>query len=75
MLLIEDDTAVATSLLDALQQSGYATSWKSSGREGVQFAQEGHPHLIILDIRLPDGSGFDFCARCASWACGSQSLC
>lgn len=61
ILLIEDDTAVATSLLDALQQSGYATTWKSSGREGVQFAQEGHPHLIILDIRLPDGSGFDFC--------------
>ncbi len=61
ILLIEDDTAVATSLLDALQQSSYTTSWKSNGREGVQFAQEGHPHLIILDIRLPDGSGFDFC--------------
>ncbi len=61
ILLIEDDTAVATSLLDALQQEGYTTHWKASGREGVQFAQENHPHLIILDIRLPDGSGFDFC--------------
>jgi DNA-binding response OmpR family regulator len=53
VLLIEDDTAVATSLLDALQQSGYATSVKSRGREGGQSAQEGHPHLNILDIRLP----------------------
>lgn len=61
ILLIEDDTAVATSLLDALQQNGYTTTWKDNGQEGVQFAQEQHPHLIILDIRLPDGSGFDFC--------------
>ena len=61
ILLIEDDTAVATSLLDALQQNGYTATWKANGREGVQFAQDTHPHLIILDIRLPDGSGFDFC--------------
>ena len=61
ILLIEDDTAVATSLLDALQQNGYTTTWKANGKEGVQFAAEQHPHLIILDIRLPDGSGFDFC--------------
>jgi DNA-binding response OmpR family regulator len=61
ILLIEDDTAVAESLLDALQQEGHKTSWKTSGRQGVQLAKTQHPHLIILDIRLPDGSGFDFC--------------
>ena len=31
--------------------------------EGVEFARIGHPHLIIMDVRLPDGSGFDFCRR------------
>lgn len=61
ILLIEDDTAVAHSLLDALTESGYQTSWKSSGKDGVQCAKAKNPHLIILDIRLPDGSGLDFC--------------
>lgn len=63
ILLIEDDTAVAESLLDTLQQAGYTVTWKNQGALGVQFARENHPHLIILDVRLPDGSGFDFCRQ------------
>ena len=33
------------------------------GREGVAYAQSGRVQLIILDVRLPDGSGFDFCRQ------------
>ena len=61
ILLIEDDPAVARSLQDGLEQEGYEVAWTASGAEGVNFARERHPHLIILDVRLPDGSGFDFC--------------
>ncbi|MCP5097993.1 MAG: response regulator transcription factor [Chloroflexi bacterium] len=63
ILIIEDDTAVAQSLLDALQDAGYTATWKNSGQAGIQFAQTQKPHLIILDVRLPDGSGFDVCRQ------------
>ena len=61
ILMIEDDPAVARGLREGLEREGYSVVWKSEGREGVLYARDHNPHLIILDIRLPDGSGFDFC--------------
>lgn len=61
LLIIEDDPAVARSLNYGLAREGYRVTWKARGWEGVAAAQHEHPHLIILDVRLPDGSGFDFC--------------
>lgn len=63
ILLIEDDPAVAHSLQDALERDGYAVAWKTTGAEGVQYARDRSPHLIILDVRLPDASGFDVCRQ------------
>lgn len=64
ILLIEDDPAVARSLKDGLtRDGGYPVTWKASGSEGVRYARDHNPHLIILDVRLPDGSGFDFCRQ------------
>src|SRR5574341_1135068 len=63
ILLIEDDPAVARSLQDALVREGYEAVWKDTGRDGIAFARDRNPHLIILDVRLPDGSGFDFCRQ------------
>jgi DNA-binding response OmpR family regulator len=63
VLLIEDDAAVARSLRDGLEREGYAVTWTVSGVEGVQYARDQSPHLVILDVRLPDGSGFDFCRQ------------
>jgi len=63
LLIIEDDSAVAQSLQEALEHEGDTGSWKSSGQDGVQYAREHNPHLIVLDVRLPDGSGFDFCRQ------------
>ncbi len=63
VLIIEDDPAVAESLRDGLQTEGYTVTWKTTGSEGVRFVQMQSPHLIVLDVRLPDGSGFDFCRK------------
>jgi DNA-binding response OmpR family regulator len=63
LLLIEDDPAVARSLRDGLERDGYGVAWKSTGAEGIAYAQDFAPQLIILDVRLPDGSGFDVCRR------------
>ena len=61
ILLIEDDPAVARSLVAGLEREGFTPVWKSTGAEGVAYARERHPHLVLLDVRLPDGLGFDFC--------------
>jgi DNA-binding response OmpR family regulator len=61
ILLIEDDPAVAQSLKEGLEREGYHVTWKASGAEGMAHARNHNPHLILLDVRLPDGSGFDFC--------------
>lgn len=63
ILIIEDDPAVAESLQDALTQEGYQVTWCKNGTDGVQTACTLSPHLIVLDVRLPDGLGFDFCKQ------------
>lgn len=63
ILIIEDDPAVASSLQEGLEREGYHVVSKATGRDGVTYARDHNPHLIILDIRLPDGSGFDFCRQ------------
>jgi DNA-binding response OmpR family regulator len=63
ILLIEDDLAVAQSLQAGLEREQFIVTWKELGSQGIDFARAHHPQLILLDIRLPDGSGFDFCRQ------------
>jgi DNA-binding response OmpR family regulator len=63
ILIIEDDPVVARSLQAGLSREGFAVTWKSTGAEGVEYAQKVSPHLLLLDIRLSDGSGLDFCRQ------------
>lgn len=66
ILLIEDDPAVARGLIDGLERDGYRVEWKNLGAAGVEYARSAGPNLILLDVRLPDGSGFDFCRQMRS---------
>ncbi|HEX3049748.1 MAG TPA: response regulator transcription factor [Aggregatilineaceae bacterium] len=63
VLMIEDDPGIAGSLQTALIREGYSVHWKADGTSGVNYARDHNPHVIILDVRLPDGSGFDFCRQ------------
>ncbi len=62
ILLIEDEQAIADTVLYALKSEGFATEWFGLGSEGVAWLQQ-HPDtaLLILDVGLPDGNGFEFC--------------
>ncbi len=61
ILVIEDDPAVGQALVDGIGYEGYGVHWEDTGTGGVTFARDRSPALIVLDVRLPDGSGFDFC--------------
>lgn len=63
ILLIEDDPAIGESLVDALKTNGFQATWHTTGGSGLVYARSANPHLILLDLRLPDGSGLDFCRQ------------
>ena len=63
ILVIEDDPAIGQSLLDGLQHYGFRAELCTDGTSGMDHAKQYGAHLILLDIRLPDGSGFDFCRQ------------
>jgi len=58
ILIIEDDTAFARSLLDFTRQKSYKGIVAVRGDEGVELAQKYHPNGILLDIQLPVKSGW-----------------
>lgn len=62
ILVVEDDAAVARGLIFGLESEGFQTHWATRGREAVEAVWSESPHLILLDIRLPDISGFDVCS-------------
>ena len=66
ILVIEDDPAIGQSLLDGFKQHGFLADLRKTGANGLEHAQKYSPHLIVLDIRLPDGSGFDICRQMRS---------
>jgi two-component system response regulator VicR len=63
ILIVEDERAVARGLEYGLKAEGFAVSWAETGRQGLELARRADPHLILLDIRLPDISGFDVCRQ------------
>ena len=63
ILIIEDDPAIGRILQKSLQREAYACTWKTNGADGIAFARDHNPHLIVLDVRLPDMLGFDVCRQ------------
>jgi DNA-binding response OmpR family regulator len=61
LLFIEDDDAIRLALRLALEDEGYEVREAANGAEGLaEFAQH-EADLVLLDLRLPDMSGFDVC--------------
>ena len=61
ILIIEDEPSIADNIKLALELEGFQNRWAPTLEEGQKLLEERKPELIILDIGLPDGSGFDFC--------------
>lgn len=59
VLVIEDSPYLADSLVDMLEMHNYTPLHAATGRDGVALALEKEPDLILLDIRLPDITGYE----------------
>ena len=63
ILIVEDEYAVERGIEYALQQEGYDVRIARSGEEGLEFATQQAPDLVILDVRLPGMDGFEVLRR------------
>ena len=63
VLIVEDERAVARGLEYALSKEGFTVLWADNGRRALELVRKEDPRLVLLDIRLPDMSGFDVCRQ------------
>ncbi len=63
ILLVEDNESIILGLEYLLQQEGYRIQTARNMHEAEIFVKDMIPDLILLDVALPDGNGFDFCAE------------
>ncbi len=61
ILVVEDEAPIAETITYALQTEGFQTLWKTTGREALQLLATQPVALVVLDVGLPDMSGFDVC--------------
>lgn len=60
ILIVEDDEALRLGLRQMLERGGYIVLEAASGGEALMRAQVDRPHLILMDLGLPDGDGLGF---------------
>lgn len=66
ILLIEDDATIAAGLAYSLEQEGWKVTCKGTLAQGREAVAEGGYQLLLVDVGLPDGSGYDLCAAAKS---------
>ncbi|OCG49737.1 MULTISPECIES: winged helix-turn-helix domain-containing protein [Gilliamella] len=67
ILIIEDDQRLANLIQVYLIRQGYLVEWHNSGAGAEEKIQQLNPDLVILDVMLPEKSGFDICRDIRSW--------
>lgn len=63
ILIVEDEPGIADTLQYALRTDGFEPAWVATGEEAVAQVQAQPPALVILDVGLPDASGFEVFKR------------
>ncbi|UVI29249.1 response regulator transcription factor [Paenibacillus spongiae] len=61
IVVVEDETAIAELLVYALQKEGYRVRHAATGQEAIDLVRSFKPEMLLLDLMLPDLSGFDLC--------------
>ena len=61
LLIIDDDAHLRESLAEVLELDGFDCHQEGAAKEGIAAAQKLEPQVVIMDIQLPDSSGFQIC--------------
>jgi len=63
VLVVEDDTAIRTALVQAFTEDGYAVDGTGDGEEGLWYAESNDYDLLVLDLNLPGLDGLELLRR------------
>jgi DNA-binding response OmpR family regulator len=63
ILIVEDDERIGSSLVRALDGSGYRVRLAQSGDQALRAVADERPDLVLLDLGLPDVDGLEVCRR------------
>lgn len=63
VLVINDEEWTTRSIESILKPHGYAVLMAYTGRQGLELASKIRPDILLVDLRLPDVTGIDLCAR------------
>ena len=61
LLIIDDDTHLRESLAEVLELDGFLCHQAANAKDGIEMAKKVNPRVVIMDIQLPDSSGFQIC--------------
>ena len=59
ILIVEDDRTIAESITFILEQDSFSCQWFDNGGEALDYVENNAVDLMLLDVGLPDMSGFD----------------
>jgi two-component system catabolic regulation response regulator CreB len=59
ILIVEDDKTIAESICFILEKDSFNCKWFDNGKDALEFHKDNEVDLILLDVGLPDMSGFD----------------
>lgn len=60
VLVVDDDAAIRSFVLEALSDEGYAVTAAADGQAALDQCRESPPDLVLLDLRMPVLDGFQF---------------
>jgi CheY-like chemotaxis protein len=66
VLIIDDNEAHAQGLAELLELSGFATTYAVTGEKGIELAHTESVNAVLLDLHLPDMTGYEVCRRLRS---------
>ena len=66
VLFVEDDQAIAMGLVYTLKKEGYEVVWCDCKQAALQQLHRQTFDVLLLDVGLPDGSGYDICTYAKS---------